>query len=129
MPLLSVKVAEFINKAQTRIRERATYLVTNFDDGDYQSPDSKKALMMMYEFRQFTRQLLTYNYGGMTAKQVNDFIDYFTAWGNLNPISTVNYTTYQSIIQENITVPSGTYALEADLVGEGWSSRFPDGAP
>lgn len=118
MPLLSVKTAEFVNKAQTKIRELATYLVTNFDDGDYQSPDSRHALLQIYEFRQFTRQLLTYNYGGLTPKQVNDFIDYFTAWGNLNKISTVNYTSYQSIIEENVTVPAGNYALSVDLTAE-----------
>lgn len=116
--LISVKANLFINKAQTKIRALASYLADNFDEEGYQSPDSKEALLQIYEFRQFTQQLLRDGYGGMTDKQISDTIDYFTLWGNLSELSTVNYISYQSIIEENVTVPVGTYALQADLLAE-----------
>lgn len=118
MPILTLKAADFINKGQTKIRELATYLCDNFDYQGYQSRDSEMALIMLYEFRQLTKQLLDTNYGGLSVKEANDLIDYFTAWGDLNKLSTVTYTTYQNIIQDSVTVPGDTYALSLELIAE-----------
>lgn len=126
MPLLSVKATDFINKAQTKIRSLATNLAEGFDYNGYQSPDAEKDLMMIYEFRNFVRQLLLPGYGGLTDKQVSDLIEFFIGWGNLTDIEVVTYSSYTSIIEELIQVPAGTYALQSDLLNEVGSRQVAD---
>ncbi len=118
MATLNTKIANFINKAQTKVRELAKLLISNFDRQGYQSADSEDLLLKLYETRNFIELLNTTDRGGMTDKQINDLIDFFWKWLELNKISFVNYPNLTTNIQENIIVPSGTYALQADLVAE-----------
>ena len=117
MPIPSVKISNFVNKAQTRGRELATLLNLQFDHG-YQSKDSKNTMLMLYESRAFIRLLNTSDRGGLTDKQINDYIDFFWKWMGLNKVPMVNYTNLVNNISDNILVPSGTYALQADLATE-----------
>lgn len=118
MATLNTKIANFINKGQTKIRDMAKLLISNFDRQGYQSADSEDLLLKLYETRNFIELLNTSDRGGMTDKEINDLIDFFWKWLELNKISFVNYPNLATNIQENITVPSGTYALQADLVAE-----------
>lgn len=117
--LLSLKAADFINRAQTKVRQLAAYLSDNYDyNKNYQSEDVEKVLVQIYEFRQLIKMLLRTNYGEMSEKDVSDTIDFFSYWGELHDINAVTYSTYQSIIEGPVIVESGAYALQVDLVTE-----------
>lgn len=115
---LDTKIQNFINKSLTKSRAIAIDLNARFDRNGFISKDAQILLMQSYEIKNFTNLLVKPGRGGLTDKETNDLIDFFWDWLELNKISFVVYSNLQTIIQENITVPSGTYALQSDLSAE-----------
>jgi hypothetical protein len=118
MANLTIKIPNFINKAQTKVGLLTQDLLDDFDPAGYQSASSEKLLLMVYETKNFIELLTSDDFGGMTSKQINDTIDFFWSWLELNKVNFVNYTNYTMPIQANITLPAGSYALAADLTAE-----------
>jgi hypothetical protein len=118
MANLATKIPNFIGKAQAKMSVMGDSLIADFDPQGYQSEGSEDLLLKVYETRKFINLLLSSDYGGMTSKQISDNIDFFWKWLELNKILFVNYTNYQIPIQQNTIVPSGNYALAADLTAE-----------
>lgn len=124
---LETKIQNFINKSLTKSRAIATDLNARFDRYGFISKDAQLLLMQSYEIKNFTNLLVKPGRGGLTDKETNDLIDFFWNWLELNKISFVVYSNLQTIIQENITVPSGTYALQSDLAAEINARQSADG--
>jgi hypothetical protein len=118
MATLNTKISNFINKAQTKIREMAKSLSDKFDYQGYQSDDSKDLLLKLTNTREFIVLLNTSDRGGLSDAEISSTIDFFWKWLELNKIAVVNYPNFQTIIQENVVVPSGNYALQSDLLAE-----------
>lgn len=118
MPSIQSKIAGFVNKAQTKIRELAVFESSNFDYQGYQSEDSAKVLLQLYETRDFVRLLASSDRGGMTDKEINDMIDFFSGWLELNKVPFVSYPNLTQVIQSVVIYPDGSYALQADLLSE-----------
>lgn len=119
MAILTTKIPNFINKAQTRLRELGTLLLGEFDSQGYQSEGSEDLSLKIYETRNFIDLLLTSDFGGMTNKEINDYIDFFTGWLQLRKVNAVNYTNYQMPISTPVLITNpALYALAADLQAE-----------
>lgn len=117
---LDVKIADFINKAMTRSGALALKLKDAYDREGYQSDDSKELLLQLYSTSRFIKLLQSdeEEHGGMTDLEVEDTIDFFWKWIDLNPIAFVEYPQMPIVFSPNVTVPSGLYALQADLLAE-----------
>lgn len=119
MAVLSTKIPQFVNRAVTKCRIMATDLLEEFDPQGYQSESAADLQLKLYETRQFLKLLTgTEDYGGMTAKEISDNIDFFTSWLQLNRITAVNYLHYTMPIQGSVIVQPGAYALQMDLTSE-----------
>jgi hypothetical protein len=113
------KISSFVNKAQTKIRDISKLLTAAYDYSGYQSKDSKELLIKLYETRNFVYLLSTPDRGGLSNKEINNLIDFFWKWLELNKTSFVSYPNLTNIIQQTtLSVAPGTYALQADLISE-----------
>lgn len=115
---ISQRVAEFVPKAKTRVRELTLELKDVFDYEGYQSDRSEELLLMITETNDFIRLLSYDNYGELTEKEINDAIDFFNKWLELHKVIAANYENYFMPIAPNVVVSPGNYALAMDLAAE-----------
>lgn len=87
MATLTIRIADFVSKAQIRIRGLGGDLLTQFDETRWLSPDAKLNLLKIYETRHFIEAILSDSYGGFTELQVRQGMDFFWLWLDLNTVS------------------------------------------
>lgn len=117
--MLESKIAIFVNKAQTKNRALATLLMGEFDPQGYQSKKSRELLLKIGESYDFISLLSRESRGGLSDKEINNLIDFFTKWLDLSKVVVVNFTNYTTPINnQTVTVPADQYALRADLIAE-----------
>lgn len=118
MATLSVKIADFRSKAITKSLALSVESRAAFDDNGYQSEDSKLLLLKIYEIQSFVKLLDTTDRGGLSDKETEMLVDFFSQWLELVKIPFVTYPNMTVIMADQVTVEAGDYATQVSLATE-----------
>jgi hypothetical protein len=115
---MSYKIINFVAKAQTKLRSLQSDLISEFDIEGYQSDRSELLLLQITETYDFIDLISEDDYAGLSEKQVNDLIDFFSKWLDLHTVVAAEYRNFQMPIQPKMVVDQGEFATSADLSSE-----------
>jgi hypothetical protein len=114
------RIRDFTPKVLTRVRALQTEFIGEFDGHDYQSERSEELMDMISESFDFLSLIGNQNQEALTDKEVNDLIDFFNDWLDLNMVIPATYGGIQMLVHPNqiVTIPSGSYATTVQLANE-----------
>jgi len=115
---LELKLSNFVNKAQTKLRVWTKELHDVYDSTDKNSEEAQRLLDYVSELGSFLDILARYEYGGLTDKEISQYIDFFSKLGGFKKIPLQNYTSYSFLAGADIVVANQNYALASDLATE-----------
>lgn len=119
MITLEDKISHFVGRALVRAEVLHSALMKEFDYRGYQNKASEGLLLKVTETFNFIELLQSNSRGGLSSKELDDLIDFFIEWLDLNKVIAANYINYSLPIERiNIIIEGGKYATIQQLNAE-----------